>query len=130
MTLRNQINLPATILQHLLSLLESESAPEGALIAVEFILRDRADFYSILPGLNRWAWQALFHIWTDRSIDENLNFYVLDDVLYVNMPEGSWQLRMNTPEVKEKLECGIKAAERRLRELEAESGPPDLLDDY
>ncbi|KAJ5614842.1 hypothetical protein N7528_008496 [Penicillium herquei] len=129
MILRNQIKLPSAIVQNLLSSLESESAPEGATIAAEFIFRDRADFYSMLPGLSRLAWRTLFEIWTDRSVDENLNFYVSDEILYINMPEGSWHVKIDTPEVRGKLQYGIKAAERRLRELEAESCPPDLLDD-
>ncbi|RAH71686.1 NACHT domain-containing protein [Aspergillus aculeatinus CBS 121060] len=126
---RNQINLPTTIIEDLLSSMESESAPDWTAIEAELVLRDRAQFYSILPGLSQRAWQAFFEIWAERSIHQNLNFYVLDDVLYINMPEGSWQVKIDTPEGREKLECGIRAAERRLRKLEVESCPPDLLGD-
>lgn len=127
--LRNQIDLPTTIIEDLLSSMESDSAPEGAANAAERVLRDRAQFYSMLPGLSQRVWQVFFEIWTVRSIEENLNFYVLDDVIYIIMPEGSWKVKIDTPEVREKLECGIRAAERRLRKLEVESCPPDLLGD-
>ncbi|KAI9926792.1 hypothetical protein MW887_003888 [Aspergillus wentii] len=102
----NQHSLPTAIIEQVISLLDSKSVADTERSA-EKVLRDRQDFYLLLPSLNRNIWTALLKIWFGRSLDENLSCYRSDDCFVLNTPQQTYTIRMSTDSQRETLDYAI-----------------------
>ncbi|PYI04439.1 ARM repeat-containing protein [Aspergillus sclerotiicarbonarius CBS 121057] len=109
--LQQQRTLTPAIIQDLVHLLKHEDIAVG--LRADSVLRERDEFYAILPDFNRKGWEALSRIWFDESLDEDWSCVLWEDTLHITTPQGLHKVEFKSPHQKENLQHAIEALQHR-----------------
>ncbi|CRG84914.1 hypothetical protein PISL3812_02086 [Talaromyces islandicus] len=117
--LHNQENLPIGILQRLINFLRDWGYKDPILGShTERILRDRTEFFTMLPDQDKTVWGALFRVWFHYSLyEEDWSCYRCQDSLYLATPRGLHEIPLSTNSSQRKIDAGVKAVEDALSSM-------------
>ncbi|QKX55388.1 uncharacterized protein TRUGW13939_02481 [Talaromyces rugulosus] len=109
--LHNQDNLPIEILQKIIYFLRDWGYKDEVLGPhTERILRNRTEFYAMLPNQDKKVWESLFRVWFHYSLhEEDWSCYRCQDSIYLATPQGLHEIPLSTKSSQQKLEIGVKA---------------------
>ncbi|KAB8209886.1 hypothetical protein BDV34DRAFT_8478 [Aspergillus parasiticus] len=85
--------------------------------AIEDVIRNRQDFYSLLQELDSKEWADWLRVLREKSFEERITCYVKDGHLHVETSKGSWKVDIRHPDQQRKLREAIQTLNEEMDKI-------------